>query len=106
MYSLLQRQFAVMAFNAYRPSDENDIDLGSQGWAIDNRLSLPNRGDGFDATVYRSNTGQIVIAFRGTDPDNPVSFYSDAEADIEIGAGERSGQVDRALVPRTTYCAM
>jgi hypothetical protein len=60
-------------------------------------LSRPNHGDGFDATVFRSNTGQVVIAFRGTAPDNAGSFYSDAVADVEIAAGERSGQVDRAL---------
>jgi hypothetical protein len=66
MYSIVQRQMTVMAFNAYRPSEENAIELLASEWEIDGVLSRPNRGAGFDATVY-VNCNQIVVAFRGTD---------------------------------------
>jgi hypothetical protein len=67
MYSLLQKQMAAMAFNAYRLTDENQINLGPQGWTKLTGASRSNRGNGFDATAYRVNDGRIVIALRGTD---------------------------------------
>jgi hypothetical protein len=66
MYTDLQRAMAALAFDAYRPSPQNVINI--PGWTvIDPGSSQRHRHDGFDATVYRSNSGQIVIAFRGTD---------------------------------------
>lgn len=81
-----------MAFNAYRPTSANDIDLSEQGWIIDTEISLPERGDGFDATVYR-NGNQIVIAFRGTDGPS----LADWDDNFLIGKGEFSAQVQHAI---------
>jgi putative lipase involved disintegration of autophagic bodies len=94
----LQRLMAAMAFNAYRPSPQNEINLDAAHWSVaDLVVSYRHAGDGFDATVFQSNTGQIVISFRGTDADSLGGVLTDADDDILIGKGERSAQVDRAI---------
>src|SRR5690348_16891702 len=97
MYTAFQRLLALMAFDAYRPSNQNLVNLATLGWTIDGRLSLPNRGNGFDATVFHSGSSQVVIAFRGTDTDSLYGIVTDADDDYQIGKGIWSSQVEHAL---------
>ncbi len=63
-FNEFQKLLAVMALDAYRPSSQNSVVL-PLGWRADPLLSRPNRGNGFDATVFHSGDDQVVIAFRG-----------------------------------------
>jgi hypothetical protein len=92
MYTTFQRQLVMMAFDAHRPSNQNIVSLTSLGWDIDGLLSRPNRGNGFDATVFHSGSGQVVIAFRGTDADSLFGNLTDWDDNILIAKGERSDQ--------------
>jgi len=93
MNSQLERLMAAMAINAYRPSEENTILLQAAGWTEVSELSRPNRGDGFDAVAFRSENGQIVIAFRGTDGGD----LRDWDDNIQIANGNQSKQVEHAI---------
>lgn len=97
MYTGQQRLLAAMSFNSYRPSEENRFEIEAAGWHILTALSRPDRGDGFDATVFRSNTGEIVIAFRGTDGDSFLGNATDWDDNILIAKGAGDEQVEHAL---------
>ena len=97
MTTTFEQLMAAMAFDAYRPTDENLVDLPPEGWSIDRVLSRPNRGDGFDATAFHSGSSQVVIAFRGTDTGTIVDTVSDWTDNVPAGAGWRSDQVELAI---------
>jgi hypothetical protein len=96
-----QQLLAAMSFDAYRPSRANFIDLVPAGWSvIDSVLSQRHQHDGFDATVFRSNSGQIGIAFRGTDADSLGGILTDGSV---AGDGtcqrEWEGEMKTACLP-------
>lgn len=92
-FNASQELFAAMAYNAYRPSLENSIKVASLLWRIDPVLSLPERGEGFDATIFYSPEGKAIISFRGTDGLN----LFDWEDNIQIARGVYSGQIELAI---------
>lgn len=61
------------------------------GWALVNYVSLPS---GFEGAAF-TNGSQIVISYTGT---NPVPFWgSDVIADLALGIGAGSTQLDQAV---------
>ena len=96
MFTTFQKLMAAMSFDAYRPTDENRIDLVPLGWRIDPDPKLTRREflSGFEATVFYSDAGQAVVAFRGTDG---LLGLNDWAHNFDLARGDRSVQLDYAI---------
>jgi uncharacterized protein YukE len=86
-------ELAHLADNVYDPSEVD-------GWTPLDAPALEelgidpdrlHRGDGFDAAVYRNDSGQYVLAFAGT------SSLTDWGANLQQGVGALSGQHLQAI---------
>lgn len=98
--SVSENELAVFAYNAYRPSPENRIDVPT--WIRNDDLSIPDRGSGFDGSVFvktsASGATEVVISFRGTDADALPTLVSDwVNGNILAAAGYEAPQVLRAI---------
>ncbi|MFO1401338.1 MAG: YqiA/YcfP family alpha/beta fold hydrolase [Steroidobacteraceae bacterium] len=90
-----QEELAVLSYMAYGPSKRNELSTGS--WAEVPDLTVVQADTGLAATTYINPSGEVVIAFRGT--DDPIGFF---ETDWEQGSvpaalGWQSPQVAAAM---------
>jgi Ca2+-binding RTX toxin-like protein len=78
MATATELQFATLAYMSYAPSQQNLIPL--RDWTRVASLSMSQRATGLSATTYVNSSGEVVIAFRGT--DDPIGLF---QADWQQG---------------------
>jgi hypothetical protein len=87
---------AVFAYSVYAASPNNQMPLPA-GWTQNFVLSTTSPS-GFAANVYAKGTGEVVIAFRGTDTDDVFPLLADfLLGNIPAATGAISTQVQQAI---------
>jgi Ca2+-binding RTX toxin-like protein len=86
---------AVLAYMAYAPSPRNRLSTGS--WVEIPDLSVVQSDTGLAATTYVNTSGEVVIAFRGT--DDPIGLFETdwEEGNVPAALGWHSSQVAAAM---------
>lgn len=95
MPSTRELELAVLAYMSYAPFDENRISTGD--WAPDATLTIDDADTGLAATTYINSSGEVVIAFRGT--DDPIGLFETdwAQGNVPGALGWHAPQVAAAL---------
>ena len=95
MPSTRELELAALAYMSYAPFDENKLSTGD--WSPDSRLSIIDAESGLAATTYVNSSGEVVIAFRGTDDPIGLSEADWAQGNVPGALGWHAPQVAAAM---------